>query len=66
VVRPLVEIELVEAGPVDLDGYDWLVLTSATGARELRRRARGRPARVAAEATTADVDGLVAAVAAAE
>jgi uroporphyrinogen-III synthase len=38
----------VETGPVDLDGYDWLVLTSATGARELRRRARGRPARVAA------------------
>jgi uroporphyrinogen-III synthase len=48
VVRPLVEIEVVETGPVDLDGYDWLVLTSATGARELRRRARGRPARVAA------------------
>ena len=47
-VRPLVEIEVVETGPVDLSGYDWLVLTSATGARELRRRARGRPARVAA------------------
>jgi uroporphyrinogen-III synthase len=48
VVRPLVEIEPVETGPVDLDGYDWLVLTSATGAHELRRRARGRPTRVAA------------------
>jgi uroporphyrinogen-III synthase len=39
---------VLETGPIDLDGYDWLVLTSATGARELRRRARGRPARVAA------------------
>jgi uroporphyrinogen-III synthase len=48
VVRPLVEIEVVETGPIDLDGYDWLVLTSATGAHELRRRARGRAARVAA------------------
>jgi uroporphyrinogen-III synthase len=48
VVRPLVEIEVVETGPIDLDGYDWLVLTSATGARELRRRVIGRPARVAA------------------
>jgi uroporphyrinogen-III synthase len=47
-VQPLVEIEVVETGPVDLDGYDWLVLTSATGARELRRRARGRAGRVAA------------------
>ena len=60
VVRPLVEIEVVETGPVDLDGYDWLVLTSATGARELRRRARGRPARVAAIGrTTADAWGEV-------
>jgi uroporphyrinogen-III synthase len=47
-VTPLVEIELVETGPIELDDYDWLVLTSATGARELRRRARGRAARVAA------------------
>jgi uroporphyrinogen-III synthase len=39
---------VVETGPIDLDGYDWLVLTSATGAHELRRRARGRAARVAA------------------
>jgi uroporphyrinogen-III synthase len=48
VVQPLVEIEAVETGPVDLDGYDWLVLTSGTAARELRSRARGRPGRVAA------------------
>ena len=39
VVRPLVEIEPIESGEVDLSGYDWLVLTSATGAHELKRRA---------------------------
>jgi uroporphyrinogen-III synthase len=48
VTVPLIAIEPVETGPVDLDGYDWLVLTSATGARELKRRATGRAARVAA------------------
>jgi uroporphyrinogen-III synthase len=66
VLCPLVEIEPIESGPVELDGYDWLVLTSATGAAELRRRAVGRAARVAAigPATAqawGDVD-LVAAV----
>lgn len=60
VVRPLIEIEVVETGPIELKGYDWLVLTSATGARELRRRARGRPARVAAiGAATAEAWGDV-------
>jgi uroporphyrinogen-III synthase len=48
VIRPLVEIEAIETGVIELDGYDWLVLTSATGARELRRRARGLAGRVAA------------------
>ena len=33
VVHPLVVVEPIETGPIDLDGYDWLVLTSATGAR---------------------------------
>jgi uroporphyrinogen-III synthase len=47
-IVPLVEVEPVETGPVELDGYDWLVLTSATGARELKRRAVGRAAKVAA------------------
>ena len=48
VVRPLVEIEPIETGPIELGDYDWLVLTSATGARELKRRAAGRADRVAA------------------
>jgi uroporphyrinogen-III synthase len=47
-IAPLIAIEPIETGPVDLDGYDWLVLTSAAGARELKGRAAGRAARVAA------------------
>ena len=45
---PLVAIEPLGDGPIDVSGYDWVVLTSANGARELRRRMRGRRARVAA------------------
>ena len=48
VVCPLVEIEPIETGPLELDGYDWLLLTSAAGAEELRERASGRPGKVAA------------------
>jgi uroporphyrinogen-III synthase len=45
---PLVAIEVAGDDPVDVDAYDWVVLTSVTGARELRRRMRGVPRRVAA------------------
>jgi uroporphyrinogen-III synthase len=48
VTCPLIAFEPLETRPIDLDGYDWLVLTSATAATELRRRARGRARRVAA------------------
>ena len=48
VVRPLIEIEPLGSAPVDLDGYDWLVVTSVNGAREIVRRARGSWPRVAA------------------
>jgi len=48
VVTPLVEIEVVETGTVELDGYDWLVLTSPAGAGELKRRAHGSAKKVAA------------------
>jgi len=48
VVCPLVEIEPIETGPLELDGYDWLLLTSASGAEVLRERASGRPGKVAA------------------
>lgn len=49
VVRcPLIELESTGPDAVDLDGYDWAIVTSAYGARELARRGRGRWPRVAA------------------
>ena len=45
---PLVALEPLGDDPVDVGGYDWVILTSVTGARELRRRMRGTPRRVAA------------------
>ena len=47
-LEPLIELEPIETGPIDLSPYDWVVITSPTGARELRRRAQGDPGRVAA------------------
>jgi uroporphyrinogen-III synthase len=47
-VEPLIAVEPLGDEPLDLEGYDWLVVTSATGAREVRRRGRGRATRVAA------------------
>jgi uroporphyrinogen III methyltransferase / synthase len=55
---PLVEIEPLGDEPVDVDGYDWVVVTSPNGAHELRRRMRGKPRRVAAIGrATADAFG---------
>ncbi len=49
VVRcPLIELEPVGPGRIDVAGYDWVIVTSSFGARELARRARGGAARVAA------------------
>jgi uroporphyrinogen III methyltransferase/synthase len=66
-VVPLVATEPLGGGPVDVAGYDWVVVTSRTGAEELQRRMRGRPRRVAAiGAATAEAFGgadLVPAVA---
>jgi len=45
---PLIALEPLGDDPVDVTGYDWVILTSVTGARELRRRMRGTPKRVAA------------------
>jgi len=44
---PLVAIEPIGPEEIDVGGYDWVVVTSRNGARELARRMRGRPARVA-------------------
>jgi len=56
---PLIAVEPLGDEPIDLDGYDWVLVTSATGARELRRRGRGRPAGFAAigRATAAALGG---------
>ena len=47
-ICPLVESELLGPDEVDVSGYDWVVVTSRNGARELVRRMRGSPARIAA------------------
>jgi uroporphyrinogen-III synthase len=46
-VCPLIEIEPIGPDEIDVAGYDWLVVTSPTAARELAARMRGRPAHVA-------------------
>ena len=48
VVCPLVEIEPLGDEPIDASSYDWVVVTSPTGADELARRRRGALPRVAA------------------
>jgi uroporphyrinogen-III synthase len=48
VCRPLIAIEALGDAPIDAARYDWVVVTSVNGARELRRRLRGRPKHVAA------------------
>jgi len=45
---PLLAVEPLGDEPVDVSGYDWVVVTSVNGARELRRRMSGAPGRVAA------------------
>ena len=56
--EPLVRTEPVGEGPVDVSGYDWVIVTSMTGASELRRRMQGRPRKVAAiGAATAEALG---------
>ncbi len=55
---PLIEVEPLGDEPVDASGYDWVIVTSANGARELRRRLTGSPKRFAAiGAATADALG---------
>jgi uroporphyrinogen III methyltransferase / synthase len=47
VACPLIEIEPLP-GPVDVEGYEWVVVTSPNGARELVSRAQGELPKVAA------------------
>jgi uroporphyrinogen III methyltransferase/synthase len=52
VLCPLVRIEPIEGGPIDVEHYDWVIVTSANGANELARRIRGRPRKLAAVGAT--------------
>jgi len=47
-VCPLIALEPTGPNEIDVSAYDWVVVTSANGARELAERMRGRPARTAA------------------
>jgi uroporphyrinogen-III synthase len=59
VVCPLIATEPLSDDPVDVSPYDWVIVTSTVGARELRRRMRGHARRVAAvgHATAAAMGG---------
>jgi len=48
VLCPLIELESVGPAEVDVSGYDWVIVTSPRGARELARRRRGGLPRVGA------------------
>jgi uroporphyrinogen-III synthase len=48
VVAPLIAVEPLSDDPIDVSRYEWVVVTSANGARELARRMTAAPAQVAA------------------
>jgi len=48
VLCPLIEVEVIDDGPVDVSGYDWVVVTSANGAEQLARRSVGTLPSIAA------------------
>ncbi len=45
---PVIETEAIDDGPIDVSGYDWVIVTSANGAAELDARHTGELPRVAA------------------
>src|SRR5207245_419513 len=55
VLCPLIDTEPLGDGPIEVGGYDWVIVTSTNGAAELGRRHSGRLPKVAAvgEATAA-------------
>jgi uroporphyrinogen-III synthase len=60
VVEPLIAIEPLSDDPIEVEGYDCVVVTSANGARELARRMTSAPVSIAAigPGTAAALDEL--------
>jgi len=52
VACPVIEIKTIDDGPIDVSGYDWVIVTSANGAAELATRHRGELPRIAAVGET--------------
>src|SRR6266550_5378759 len=52
VACPVIETEPIDDGPIEVSGYDWVIVTSANGAAELARRHRGELPRIAAVGET--------------
>jgi uroporphyrinogen-III synthase len=48
---PLIETVPIDDGPIEVTGYDWVVVTSSAGAEELARRHRGDLPQIAAVGT---------------
>jgi uroporphyrinogen-III synthase len=48
ILCPLIETEPIGDGPINVQGYDWVIVTSATSAEQLARRHQGSLPRVAA------------------
>jgi uroporphyrinogen-III synthase len=52
VACPVIETEAIDDGPIDVTGYDWVIVTSANGAAELGARHIGELPRIAAVGET--------------
>jgi uroporphyrinogen-III synthase len=52
VACPVIDTESIDDGPIDVSGYDWVIVTSANGAAELAARHLGELPRVAAVGET--------------
>lgn len=48
IVEPLIAVEPLSEDPIDVEGYDCVLVTSPNGARELARRMTAPPTRIAA------------------
>ncbi|MDX6406952.1 MAG: uroporphyrinogen-III synthase [Gaiellaceae bacterium] len=49
---PVIEVQPIDDGAIDVTGYDWVIVTSANGAAELAKRHEGGLPRIAAVGET--------------